>query len=72
MSDERRKVLNLLEFCVELDPDCFSVYEMIRGVAGGIPLGRDLSDVEMAALLEGYAWRLTRQQARRWKHESSV
>jgi hypothetical protein len=52
MSEARRKVLNLLEFCLESDPYLWSVDELIRGVshvAGG------MSDEELAKALQDYA-----------------
>ncbi len=52
MTDARRKVLNLLEFCLEMDPYCYSVDELIRGVNH---TARDLSDEELASALQDYA-----------------
>ncbi len=52
MSEVRRKVLNLLEFCLESDPYCSSVDELIRGVSH---TARDMSDNELAAALQDYA-----------------
>ncbi len=52
MSEARRKVLNLLEFCLESDSCCSSVDELIRGVNH---TARDLSDEELADALQEYA-----------------
>jgi hypothetical protein len=54
MSEARRKVLNLLEFCLESDPYCYSVGELIRGVCH-VDVARDVSDEELAEALQDYA-----------------
>ncbi len=65
MSEARRKVLNLLEYCLECKPDTFSVYDLLveahpsGSSAYGIQAGITTDDQWML-LLERYADTLSR------------
>jgi hypothetical protein len=71
MAPARRKVLNLLEFCTEMDPDCCSIHELLRGLVGGDNLvtARDWSDEELAEVLSQYASRLVSKRIEVWNDE---
>ncbi len=60
MDEHRRKVLNLLEFCAEMDQDCTSIHELLRGIIGSDSLvtARDWSDEELSIKLQEYADKL--------------
>jgi hypothetical protein len=70
MSEARRKVLNLLEFCLEMNPDAHSVdsvFYVLRSSLGGA-----WSDEEMVVLLQGYADDLTKESIERWNNEGAA
>jgi DNA phosphorothioation-dependent restriction protein DptG len=78
MDEDKRKVLNMLEFCVELCPSL----RICQIINNALPLevearlnGRDtyyISDKELAGYLREYADNLLLQSAERWKDEQEA